>query len=209
MKVALELDTRSKLLKAAVKVFAREGFAGASVRHIAESAGVNHGSIKYHYSSKNELWRATVAYLYQSMEAAIFENQDQWAKMSPREQLIENIETYVRFNCKQPELLRIVLYESIARSERFDWLAENYLRPFTDRAISRVALAQKQGLFREDIPALNLHHMNIAAARSMIFAAPELSSQYGVDVYSEIEIERHVNSLVKLFVVPEKEKMDG
>ena len=207
MKVALELDTRSKLLEAAVKVFAREGFVGSSVRQIAETAGVNHGSIKYHYSSKNELWRATVAYLYQSMEAAVFKNETQWETMSPREQLIDHIDAYVRFNCSRPEYLRIVLYESIALSERYEWLADNYLRPFTDRAINRVALAQEQGLFRADIPALNLYHMNMAASRSMLFVAPELASRYGVDVYSEIEIERHVDALVKLFIVPEKESV--
>ena len=207
MKIELELDTRSKLLKAAVSVFGKYGFAGSSVRKIAERAGVNHGSIKYHYSSKNELWRATIAYLYQNMEAAVFKNEAQWEKMTPREQLIDHIETYVRFNCSNPDCLRIVLHESITKGERYEWLADNFLRPFTDRAINRVALAQEQGLYPSDIPALNLYHMNIAASRSMLFVAPELADQYGVDVFAEIEIQRHVDAMVKLFVVDEKESV--
>ena len=203
MKIALELDTRSKLLQAAVKVFAVEGFAGASVRQIADLAGVNHGSIKYHYSSKSQLWRATTAFLFSELEKFIFENSDQWEQMSPREQLIENIERYVRFNAKNPELMRIMMFESLTRSERFEWLAENYLRPFGDRAINRVALAQEQGLYRSDIPAVNLYYMNVSASRSMFFAAPDLSEHFGIDMFSEEEIQRHIDALVKLFVVPE------
>lgn len=205
MKTGLELDTRSKLLKAAVSVFSRNGFSGTTVRQIADLAGVNHGSIKYHYSSKTELWRASMTYLFQQMEAVMFENADQWENMGPRELIIEHISMYVRFNAANPELLRMVMFESIVRSERFEWLAENFLRPFTDRAVNRVDLAQKQGVYRDDIPALNLHYMNIAASRSMFFAAPELDERYGIDIFAEEEIQRHIDGLVKLFVVPEQE----
>ncbi len=203
MKVALELDTRSKLLQAAVKVFAVEGFAGASVRQIADLAGVNHGSIKYHYSSKNQLWRATTAFLFEALEAFIFEGSDKWDQLSEREQLIQHIERYARFNAQNPELMRIVMFESLTRSERFEWLSENYLRPFSDRAINRTALAQEQGLFRQDIPALNLYYMQISASRSMLFAATELNERFGIDMTAEEEIRRHVDAMVKMFVLPE------
>ncbi len=206
MKIELQLDTRSKLLKAAVQVFAKEGFAGASVRQIADLAGVNHGSIKYHYSSKNQLWRAGIAYLFGEMEKAVFVNEQQWEAMSAREQMVDHISSYVRFNAANPELLRMVMFESLVRSERFEWLAENYLRPFTDRAVNRVALAQEEGIYRADIPPLNLHYMNVAASRSMLFAAPELEHRYGIEMFSEEEIERHIDAMIKLFVLPEEFK---
>lgn len=204
MKIALELDTRSKLLEAAVKVFAKEGFAGAAVRQIANLAGVNHGSIKYHYSSKSQLWRASISYLFERLEDEMFANDDQWAKMSKREIAIEHIDRYVRFNAANPELLRMVMFESLVRSERFEWLAENYLRPFSDRAVNRTALAQEQGIYRDDIPPLNFYYMNVAASRSMLFAAPELESRFGIDMSAEEELKRHIDSIVSLFVVPEE-----
>ncbi|MEP0190405.1 MAG: TetR/AcrR family transcriptional regulator [Erythrobacter sp.] len=206
MKVELQLDTRSKLLKSAVQVFAKEGFAGASVRQIADLAGVNHGSIKYHYSSKNQLWRAGVAYLFGEMERVVFANEEQWESMSPREQMVDHISTYVRFNAAHPELLRMVMFESMVRSDRFEWLSENYLRPFTDRAVNRVVLAQEEGTYRADIPPLNLYYMNIAASRSILFAAPELKKQQGIDMFAEEEIERHIDAMIKLFVLPEETK---
>ncbi|MEP2735974.1 MAG: TetR family transcriptional regulator [Erythrobacter sp.] len=205
MKTGLELDTRSKLLKAAVEVYSQNGFAGASVREIADLAGVNHGSIKYHYSSKTQLWRAGIAFLFEKMESYMFANSDNWEAMSPREQVIENISRYVRFNSQNPELMRMIMFESLVRSDRFEWLSDNYLRPFADRAVNRTALAQEQGVHRADIPPLNLYYMNVSASRSMFFAAQELGERFGIDMFSDLEIERHIDALVKLFVVDEKE----
>jgi hypothetical protein len=133
----------------------------------------------------------------------VFANSDNWGRLSAREQVVEHIGAYVRFNARRPELARIIMFETIVRSDRYDWLAENYLRPFTERAITRTALAQEEGVFRDDIPPLNLYHMNVAASRSLFLAAPELNEHFGVDIFAEEEIERHIESMVKLFVVPE------
>jgi AcrR family transcriptional regulator len=204
MKTTLELDTRSKLLEAAIKVFGEVGFECASVRQIADLAGVNHGSIKYHYSSKIHLWRSVVGYLFNQLEAAVFANSSNWASMTPREQVIDHMSTYVRFNARYPQLARMILLETVIRSERYEWLAENYLRPFADRAIARTALAQEEGLFRSDIAPLSFYHLNVAASRSLLLAATELNQHYGIDIFSESEIQRHIDDLVKLFVLPEQ-----
>ncbi len=46
---------RTRLLKAAVRVFDRKGYAGASVREIAEQAGVTKPTLYYHFGSKEGL----------------------------------------------------------------------------------------------------------------------------------------------------------
>jgi hypothetical protein len=69
--------------------------------------------------------------------------------------------------------------------------------------VARTALAQEQGVYRSDIPPLNLYYMNIAASRSMFFAADELYQRSGIDMSSKEEIERHIDGLVRLFVKPE------
>jgi len=203
MKIGLELDTRSKLLTAAVEVFSKNGFAGTSVREIADLAGVNHGSIKYHYSSKTQLWRAGIAHLFEKMERHMFANQSEWETMPARDLAIEHIGQYARFNAANPQLMRMVMFESLVRSDRFEWLSENYLRPFADRAVNRTALAQEDGVFPADIPPLNLYYMSVAASRSMMFAATELNERFGIDMTAEEELQRHIDGLVRLFVVRE------
>jgi len=49
------METRDRILQAAVRVFSRNGFDRASVKSIAEEAGVAVGSIYNHFGSKDDL----------------------------------------------------------------------------------------------------------------------------------------------------------
>src|SRR3954465_2155018 len=48
-------ETKAKILDAAFKRLAREGYAALSLREIAKDAGVNHALINYHFRSKDQL----------------------------------------------------------------------------------------------------------------------------------------------------------
>jgi AcrR family transcriptional regulator len=48
-------DTRSRILDAAFRRLAAEGYAALSVREIAKDAGVNHALINYHFGTKDQL----------------------------------------------------------------------------------------------------------------------------------------------------------
>lgn len=52
--------TRAAILDAAETVFAEAGFAGASVRAIAQRAGVNQPLIHYHFESKDRLYEEVI-----------------------------------------------------------------------------------------------------------------------------------------------------
>jgi AcrR family transcriptional regulator len=49
-------ETRKQLLAAAARVFARKGFAGASLEEIAQVAGYTTGALYYHFANKRELF---------------------------------------------------------------------------------------------------------------------------------------------------------
>ncbi|NEJ73495.1 CerR family C-terminal domain-containing protein [Rhizobium phaseoli] len=54
---------RQKMLSAALDVFGRYGFDGASTRQLTEAAGVNLQAIPYYFGSKEGLYIATAEYL--------------------------------------------------------------------------------------------------------------------------------------------------
>ena len=54
-------DTRERLLDAAERLFAREGIAETSLRHITAEADANLASVNYHFGSKEALFREVVA----------------------------------------------------------------------------------------------------------------------------------------------------
>jgi AcrR family transcriptional regulator len=53
-------ETREHLLQTAATVFARRGYAGASIAEISSEAGLSSGAIYAHYSGKAELFVATI-----------------------------------------------------------------------------------------------------------------------------------------------------
>jgi AcrR family transcriptional regulator len=53
--------TRAALLDAAAEVFARKGFAAATLDEIAEGAGFTRGAFHHHFASKEELFLAVIA----------------------------------------------------------------------------------------------------------------------------------------------------
>jgi len=53
-------DTRDRLLQAGGRIFARRGFANASVREICAKAGANVSAVNYHFGNKEGLYREVV-----------------------------------------------------------------------------------------------------------------------------------------------------
>lgn len=52
-------QTRDDILKASIRLFGERGFAGTSMRSIADAAGVNLASMNYHFGSKAQLFAET------------------------------------------------------------------------------------------------------------------------------------------------------
>jgi AcrR family transcriptional regulator len=56
----MNLTTRERLLQAATRLFADNGFRGASVRDICNLAGANPGAVSYHFGGKRQLYRSVL-----------------------------------------------------------------------------------------------------------------------------------------------------
>jgi AcrR family transcriptional regulator len=56
----MNLTTRERLLQAATRLFADNGYRGASVRDICNLAGANPGAVSYHFGGKRHLYRSVL-----------------------------------------------------------------------------------------------------------------------------------------------------
>lgn len=59
---AMRTATRNKIHSAAIKLFAKRGFAATSVKDIADSAGISIGLMYRHYKTKGDLFNELVSY---------------------------------------------------------------------------------------------------------------------------------------------------
>jgi AcrR family transcriptional regulator len=57
------MTKKAKIIRAAAKLFAEKGFSSTSTSEIAEAAGVAHGTVFYHFKTKEGL----LSYLYDSL----------------------------------------------------------------------------------------------------------------------------------------------
>jgi len=77
--------SRDRLLAVAVREFSQKGFARTSMRDIAKAAGIQAGSLYYHFGSKDELFLAAhsagMAEVVRAIEAAIARLHDPWKRL--------------------------------------------------------------------------------------------------------------------------------
>lgn len=192
--------TKSKLLKAAISVFGSHGYSGGSVRQIADLANTNIGAIKYHYSSKENLWKSVVDYLFDKLSKAIMRDVELWPSMEPRERVVNSTRNYIYFCAEYPELNRIIMSETIQNGDRLHWLAENHVRLFLERSTAWMAIAQENGVYPREISVLNLVFVATSAAQNIFLMAPFVDHAFGIDVFKNDQIEKHVDAVVKLLL---------
>jgi AcrR family transcriptional regulator len=70
-KRAAGAQSRQRILAAAIELFAASGYAGTSMRDIAEAVGMTKAALYYHFSSKEEVLEAVTEPLLAEIEALV------------------------------------------------------------------------------------------------------------------------------------------
>lgn len=70
------MDTKEKILKAALKLFNRDGITDVTIRQIAAEVGISHGNLAYHYKNKKRIIDEIYTRMDQEMSDAVFPEGD-------------------------------------------------------------------------------------------------------------------------------------
>lgn len=110
-----KLPSKEKILLAAQKEFAANGFAGARMETIARSAGINKAMIFYYFSSKEKLYRdvlaGTLGEIFAELAGVVQE------RLTPVRFMEKFPEIYIRFLARNPDLPRILVFDLIHNPE--------------------------------------------------------------------------------------------
>ncbi|MEK4967075.1 TetR/AcrR family transcriptional regulator [Cytobacillus sp. FSL R7-0696] len=68
---AMRIATKNKIHTAAIKLFAKKGFAATGVKDIAEEAGISIGLMYRHYKKKEDLFNELVTYAVEGLKGII------------------------------------------------------------------------------------------------------------------------------------------
>ncbi|SFR88715.1 TetR/AcrR family transcriptional regulator [Sphingomonas jatrophae] len=102
-------STREELLIAAERVFARHGFAGASLDEVAEQVGIRRPSLLHHFRSKRELYDAVERRIFEELNAHLTGLE---AEGAPFERLMTLLNQWLTFMVERPTAARIILRNS-------------------------------------------------------------------------------------------------
>lgn len=190
-------ETREAILSAALDIFSRRGFEGASLRDIAAAAGLEHSLVRYHFTDKAGLWRAAMSHLIALMDAHMLESWRTARTQPPVERFRTMVAAYVRYCARHPEHARIMVHETMGDSDRVTWIADHIIAPQHRRMARLLEILMDEGHIPRS-PVRPLIYMLSAAAQAPFTLAGEVRAAYGADTSSEAEIETHTAALLGL-----------
>ena len=144
-------DKQVRIIQAAEKLFAEQGFKGTSVRDIAETAGINLAMVSYYFGSKEKLFEAMFEYRSDVFKLHI-ESMIENKQLNPMEKMENLIDQYVQKFTSQQCFHRVLVREQMVNNNEFITAQIQELKKRNQLLIGKlVKEGQDKGLFRKDI----------------------------------------------------------
>lgn len=138
-------ERRAQILRAALEVFSRRGFHGATIREIATTAGLAEGTIYLYFPSKQDVLRGVIGLVADDGDAPAPE---QFARGDDEAFLLALVRARVQTLARHASFIRLVVHEADlhedVRREFFRRLHEPFVARFRAYLEGRIA----DGAFR-------------------------------------------------------------
>ncbi|OEH85011.1 hypothetical protein BHU72_07435 [Desulfuribacillus stibiiarsenatis] len=111
--------TKKRILQVAEKLFSEHGFDGTGVDKIAKAAGVNKGSLYYHFKDKNDI----IESLFQKIMNEIQDNINllpKGASQVKEVKIEDKIKSEIQYLNQKKQILSILLMETLKSGQSMD-----------------------------------------------------------------------------------------
>ncbi len=196
-------ETRERILDAAYEAFAKQGFEGANTRAIAATADTTHAAIRYHFGTKDELWREVVRRMYDEVaEEAVLTPIEETDGLSSTDLLRRYLRSYARYSAANVNHALITISESVTGGERLEWMSETFIRPHHQVALDHLKKYVEAGLL-PDISPVTLLYIIVSVCQMPFVLSEQMKVLYGVEMTDEDVIDAHIDAVLEIFV-PDK-----
>lgn len=155
-----ELDIKTRILLAAKKLFAQQGYDGTSVRQICDEAGANVSLVSYHFGGKEKVFEAIFEHFFPGhmLNDLAFES------MTPVEGITKIISEVVKFTMSDSEMSDIIQLEIAINTHRTATVFR-FLAPVWMKVKDLLQEGKDQGIFQiESVSCAMLEVMGVALA---------------------------------------------
>jgi AcrR family transcriptional regulator len=150
-------DLKNALINAGVKILARDGVGGLSLRKVAKQAGVSHAAPYAHFADKQALIAAISTEGFKQLYSQI-ETVKQAYQANPETLLIEVAWAYVQFALNEPDRFKLMFSSVLEKEKEYPDFVEISLKNFR-QSVEIVEICQQAGVIKKgasDLIALSL-----------------------------------------------------
>jgi TetR/AcrR family transcriptional regulator, fatty acid metabolism regulator protein len=182
---------RERILEAAVKVFAAEGFYNAKVAQIAQEAGVADGTIYLYFKSKDDLLISLFEHRMEDINAHLREELSR--AVSAEDKLRAVVRLHLGLVQENRHMAEVICVELRQSSKFIKEYANPKFGEFLRLIAGAIAEGQKSGELRSDVdPAL--------IARALFGALDEISLAWLVKGKDRIDLPRATEQMSSLII---------
>lgn len=162
------IETRREILQAAIRLFARRGFANTTVTVLAKEIGMSPGVLYFHFPAKEDLLLAAIEQLMNEFNQQFLDLfTEEVRKLSATDQLRRFFDRAQHFLTDTPEygiFFGMITAESAESSKRVAEAMRALFEGYAQILGSVVRYGQKKtGEFRTDVDPVQFGHMVLAA----------------------------------------------
>lgn len=191
--------TKELLVKAAKRLFSERGFAGTTVREIADAAGVNLSLVSYHFTGKEGLYRHCIE---QFGKARLSSAERLLQSPRSREDFLVRLEMFLQEMLAgllaEPELTRMVLQEC----EREEPLIADIFRDTLSKVFQMlwdfIKVSQKQGIVDKSLDPMVVAGLIVGMLNNAVRMDRLAEKLHGVSLRQEKYREKFMSHLLRM-----------
>ncbi|HKJ40052.1 MAG TPA: TetR/AcrR family transcriptional regulator [Anaerolineales bacterium] len=144
-------DLKNALIKAGVKILAKEGVSGLSLRKVAKQAGVSHAAPYSHFADKQALIAAISTEGFRQLYKQIASVRE--AHQDPSALLLETARAYIQFAMNEPDRFKLMFSSVIEKEKDYPEFVTVSQENF-QQLVEVVEVCQRAGLLKSGSPDL-------------------------------------------------------
>lgn len=208
-----DTGSRERLLQAAIDVFGRYGYEGATTRMIAQRADTNIAAIPYYFEGKEGLYHAVIKHIVAMVDAQVVEvvreihgttasetfSREQ--ALALLERLLDKIIVFMVGSPQAPRIARIILREQMYPSSAYELIFKGFMQSILDSLATLITAVSENSSRRTAMlraMAIMGQIMAFRVARETIVRALDMEG-YSQDEMEEIRhvIQEHTRNTLK------------
>lgn len=191
------MDTRTRLIQVAGRLFAERGYDGVSVRDIVSAAKVNLGAVTYHFGSKQALFSKIIDEKTDPLRR--FGQEIETSRGDPAGKLVDILTEYAQFVLHREPFLKAYFIELLQGGRRLPRFARQRLA-WRNRVVGDILREGiRRGIFRRcDVENVTLVFFGLTMP--YILELPSVKRRYRMGPYPAAAVRRITKVALDVFM---------